>query len=125
MSIEESIKVLDEIAEGFEKLSEDVCARADIKAMWEGRAKGIRQAIAVINAHLRGQPNDPMTLSELREMDGEPVWVELIGLKRPSAWYLLNLRDEEAVNKRGGFVSLINYGDTWTAYRHKPEEDAK
>lgn len=67
-------------------------------------------------------PNDPLTLEELREMDGEPVWVELIGIKRPSAWYLLNLRDKEAVNKRGGFVSLIYYGDTWLAYRRRLEE---
>lgn len=70
-------------------------------------------------------PNSPLTLDELRGMDGEPVWVELIGLKRPSAWYLLNLRDKEAVNKRGGFVSLINYGDTWLAYRRRPEEGTK
>lgn len=68
------------------------------------------------------QSSEPLTLEELREMDGQPVWVELIGLKRPSAWYLLNLRDKEAVNKRGGFVSLIYYGDTWLAYRRKPEE---
>ena len=68
------------------------------------------------------QSSEPLTLEELREMDGQPVWVELIGLKRPSACYLLNLRDKEAVNKRGGFVSLIYYGDTWLAYRRKPEE---
>lgn len=68
-------------------------------------------------------PNAPLTLEELREMDGEPVWVELIGIKRPSAWYLLNLRDKEAVNKRGGFVSLIYYGDTWLAYRRRLEEE--
>ena len=67
-------------------------------------------------------PNGPLTLEQLREMDGQPVWVELIGIKRPSAWYLLNLRDKEAVNKRGGFVSLIYYGDTWLAYRRRPEE---
>lgn len=67
-------------------------------------------------------PNDPLTLDELREMDGQPVWVELIGIKRPSAWYLLNLPDKEAVNKRGGFVSLIYYGDTWLAYRRRLEE---
>ena len=80
------------------------------------------EKLAAENEALRNPPNSPLTLDELRGMDGEPVWVELIGLKRPSAWYLLNLRDKEAVNKRGGFVSLINYGDTWLAYRRKPEE---
>lgn len=64
-------------------------------------------------------PNAPLTLEELLKMDGEPVWVELINIDRPNAWFLLNLRDDEAVNKRGGFVSLIDYGNTWLAYRRK------
>lgn len=68
-------------------------------------------------------PNDPLTLEELRGMDGEPVWVKLIAIDRPPAWFLLNLRDDEAINKRGGFVSLIDYGKTWLAFRCKPEED--
>lgn len=69
-------------------------------------------------------PNDPLTLEELREMEGEPVWVELIGQNLPSGWYLLNLRDNEAVSAYGGFVGLGHYGQTWTAYRRKPEEGA-
>lgn len=130
MSIEESIKVLDEIAEGFEKLSEDVCARADIKAMWEGRAKGIRQAIAVINAHLRGQPNDPMTLSELREMDGEPVWVVFTpdaDGERLTIWALVSVDEENdevfLQNSIGGRSSYEEVREKVEAiYRRRPEE---
>lgn len=58
MTIEEIIKVLDEIAEGFENLSAEVCARNDLRALWEGRAKGIRQAIALLKTRPDAQPNE-------------------------------------------------------------------
>lgn len=38
------------------------------------------------------QPNDPLTLDELREMDGEPVWIEdvkhwaLIDIEKGGQW---------------------------------------
>lgn len=56
-------------------------------------------------------PNDPLTLEELREMDGEPVWVANLSAK-----------------KKDGFCNewalIENYGDYWLAYRRKPEKGA-
>lgn len=122
MDIEESIKVLDEIAKGFENLSAEVCARNDLIALWAGRAKGIRQAIAVINARLRVQPNEPLTLEELREMDGEPVWIASPDGWDTPCWMLVDVEYELCREAHGGLAAFENYGKTWLAYRRKPEE---
>lgn len=61
MSIEESIKLLEEIAEGFEELSAEVCARTDLRTMWEGRAKGIHPGME----QLRGRALLPGVLQDL------------------------------------------------------------
>lgn len=67
----------------------------------------LRQQETVINR------NEPLTLNELRKMDGEPVWCVSLGAKlsRGDGWYI-------GVNNwyMGG------YGKKWMAYRQKPEE---
>ena len=65
----------------------------------------------------------PLTLDELRQMDGEPVYcVEITG------------RQEWLFRRDGGFVDMYgeftsddfmvwdNYGKLWWCYRQKPEE---
>ena len=65
----------------------------------------------------------PLTLSELRKMDGEPVYsVEITG------------REEWLFRRDGGFADMYgeftsddfmswdNYGKLWWCYRQKPEE---
>lgn len=76
-------------------------------------------------------PNDPLTLEELREMDGEPVWVvELNGY--PPHWGLVYWCRK---NKRNIVYITINNGasicaETFLAaggkiYRRKPEEGGR
>lgn len=49
--------------------------------------EALNMAIAALS-----QPNEPLTLDELREMDGEPVWVEevehwaLIDIEKSGQW---------------------------------------
>lgn len=73
-------------------------------------------------------PNDPLTLEELREMDGEPVWVvEINGY--PPHWGLVYWCRK---NKRDIVYVTINNGASICAetsmtagvkiYRRKPEE---
>ena len=73
-------------------------------------------------------PNDPLTLEELREMDGEPVWVvELNGY--PPHWGLVYWYRK---NKRNIVYVTISNGASICAeafmaaggkiYRRKPEE---
>lgn len=40
------------------------------------RVGAISAATALLRTHPDAQPNEPLTLEELLEMDGEPVWVE-------------------------------------------------
>ena len=67
--------------------------------------------------------NAPLTLDELRQMNGEPVYsVEITG------------REEWLFRRDGGFADMYgeftsddfmvwdNYGKLWWCYRQKPEE---
>ena len=78
------------------------------------------------------QPNEPLTLDELREMDGDPVYV--VPKDKPAhcggwcgvtVWkcdrysYVSLLRDADS---GWGFEE---YGKTWIAYRRPPEGEEK
>ena len=69
-------------------------------------------------------PNDQLTLEELREMDGEPVWVvPLNDFDILPANYLVNAYEEQiVVDKFGAYLDFEDYGKTWLAYRRRPEE---
>ena len=69
---------------------------------------------------------EPLTLDELRQMDGEPVYcVEITG------------REEWLFRRDGGFADMYgeftsddfmvwdNYGKLWWCYRQKPKEEDK
>lgn len=68
--------------------------------------------------------NEPLTLEELREMDGEPVWVvPLNDFDILPANYLVNAYEEQiVVDKFGAYLDFEDYGKTWLAYRRRPEE---
>lgn len=72
-------------------------------------------------------PNEPLTLEELREMKGQPVWTVTTGLDGSGRWELVCDVDYEDVLKMAscvdGFyaIEMDTYGSTWTAYRRPPE----
>lgn len=79
-------------------------------------------------------PNEPLTLEELREMNGEPVWVKrLKGLSVcDTDWAVVVFRLEPDVKHYEIRVfwpgseyedepSEDDYGKTWIAYRRPPE----
>ena len=83
------------------------------------------------------QPNEPLTLEQLREMDGHPVWVkQLKGLSVcDTDWAVVEFRLEPDVKHDkirvwwpGSEVedtpSEDDYGKTWLAYRRPPEGEA-
>ena len=103
-----------------------------IKCNWpDSRYTILREALDMAISALRQQEtvtnrnglNEPLTLDELRQMDGEPVYsVEITG------------REEWLFRRDGGFVDMYgeftsddfmvwdNYGKLWWCYRQKPEE---
>ena len=73
----------------------------------------------------KSKRNEPLTLDELRQMDGEPVYcVEITG------------REEWLFRRDGGFADMYgeftsddfmswdNYGKLWWCYRQKPEAES-
>ena len=68
-------------------------------------------------------PNDPLTLEELRGMDGEPVWiVPMRGSGGFCTWMLVDAEYELCREAHGEMAVFENCGKTWLAYRRKPEE---
>ena len=87
---------------------------------------------AALRAQQELESNDPLTLDELRQMDGEPVWVVTERLKE---WCIVHSHHSDDVIG-GGIIatrrtaekrvySYADNGKTWLAYRHKPEEGTR
>lgn len=82
------------------------------------------------NAPTLTQPNEPLTLDELRQMDGHPVWV----VERPD-WghWELSADAEDYIAERDQDFYGLKHNDPagryglhmlgWLAYRRPPEED--
>lgn len=83
----------------------------------------LKEALDMAIADL-SQQNEPMTLEQLREMDGEPVWIVDVG---PHKWYgpgwAIVDRDNCLVRtvKNWNAVFFESYGERWLAYRRPPE----
>lgn len=71
-------------------------------------------------------PNDPLTLEELREMDGEPVWVERPGYE--SRWALVQVWAKSTdviylmLNNGVVLYPQVELDSGAKIYRRKPEE---
>ena len=65
--------------------------------------------------------NEPLTLDELRQMDGEPVWVQSPGVPEYGRWAIVEGVGENCLFLHDDFT-CHDYGKTWIAYRQKPEE---
>ena len=104
-----------------------------IKCNWpDSRYTILREALDMAISALRQQDHfrevtkkvEPLTLDELRKMDGEPVYsVEITGREE---W--LFRRDSGFADMYGEFTSddfmvWDIYGKLWSCYRQKPEEE--
>lgn len=73
----------------------------------------LREAIALLCTHPEAQPNEPLTLEELMEMDGQPVY-----LAEDRKWYIVSVNYEThqfkqpcGVDKWGGGDKPIAVGE--------------
>lgn len=65
--------------------------------------------------------NKPLTLDELRGMDGEPVWVKNNAHPEYSEWKICNGAGESHYYfSNGAAYELNHYGKTWLAYARRP-----
>ena len=65
--------------------------------------------------------NEPLTLDELWQMDGEPVWVQSPGVPEYGRWAIVEGVGENCLFLHDDFT-CHDYGKTWLAYRQKAEE---
>lgn len=93
----------------------------------DGMIKALREAEEVTAAQ---QPNNPLTLDELREMDGEPVWIER-RLHQQAGWALVRVWSKWSKAKNAICLIYRNgnteepgcvLADGGKIYRRKPEE---
>ena len=68
-------------------------------------------------------PNPPLTLDELHQMVGEPVWIESPDMPNLHGWAINYGLDPDVMHIQYAEVSLDMYGKTWLAYRRRPEEE--
>lgn len=72
-------------------------------------------------------PNEPLTIEQLREMDGEPVWLKCLKPSQytdpPVKWRILEKSITGKFGVWNGDCALIErtYGVDWLAYRRPPE----
>lgn len=123
MTIEETISALD-IVEHMESFSVLYEPGEPMNQTTVGKLKeACRMAISILRARTDPPPNDPLTLEELREMDGEPVWIESPCIPNGGRYIILSefgITFEKWTSQK--MFHCENYGNTWLAYRRKPEE---
>lgn len=69
--------------------------------------------------------NKPLTLEQLREMDGEPVWTVPLDGTGCGEWTIIAIGAQiemlKALSPDTAYEEC-NYGKTWLAYARKPEK---
>lgn len=71
--------------------------------------------LEALRAQREAANNAPLTLDELRKMDGEPVWIVWPDGRIKSKWWIVDNYDWHMME----FDDRNDYGKTWVAYRHK------
>lgn len=69
------------------------------------------------------ESNEPLTIEQLREMDGEPVWIERIESDFPNdrEWALVFCKEKFCRTSCGNIALFGCYGIGWLAYRRPPD----
>ena len=84
----------------------------------------VDMAISALRKQERfGEANKALTLDELRQMEGQPVYI----VENTEYWAIVNSFDQAGVyllsyGNPDDYGYFGFYGKTWLAYRQKPEE---
>ena len=67
-----------------------------------------------------------LTLEQLRQMDGEPVWIVLLNIAKQSRYEIVTEVHEDGIwmvcaDDDNDYAAFGLYGKTWLAYARKPE----
>ena len=95
------------------------------KQIVTGEYPDVAEALDLAIDALRAQPSsEPLTLEQLREMHGQPVWI--VPHRGIAKWYLVDVANECCSTCDMDVVDFELYGPEntsygWIAYRRKPE----
>ena len=86
--------------------------------------------LSMLRAQQKAENNAPLTLDELREMDGDKIYIKFIGVLRgfyDDEYAPYYGQHEQYIQKYNGMLRACDlplryYGESWLAYRRKPEE---
>lgn len=122
-------KAIDELG-GYIGVFDDIY-NYELKELWPA----LEFAVSALREKLERENPKPLTIEELRQMDGEPVWVTDPSEPAVSAYCTIDVcvrfkedrvndKYSEAMIPGDGFsyYQFDKYGKTWIAYRHKPKE---
>lgn len=115
----------------YRKFAAGLRSAAGSYALFYGAPRGdLEQAADVIEelAAKLEPSSEPLTLEELRGMDGEPVYVMDLTDGNPelTGYIVFRYHNKDGFNPRGGgWFYACGYGRTWLAYRRRPEEERK
>ena len=95
---------------------------------WAEQISVLETCLEAVRAYHIGEDTEmvPLTLEQLREMDGQPVWgVSLINGK-PGEWFIVRVVNMSkcwfiaCAGASQGFGDKDTYGKTWLAYAYHP-----
>lgn len=92
-----------------------------IEAKWPGTEDTLKAIEMAIRAIRAVSSNEPLTLDQLRRMDGKPVWVQTPGIEKYGRWAIVagvNIEDN-ALYCQGDYTCR-DYGKMWIAYAYPP-----
>ena len=92
--------------------------------------RAVSMAILALQHQQQAEKNDPLTLEELREMDGDKIYIQHIGHCKgfyEDVYAPYFGRHEQYVHGYNDMIGATDlplkyYGTEWMAYRHKPDE---
>ena len=99
--------------------------RAVYSVLPQSKADEVAEAINTVAKAIRSAPTrEPLTLEQLREMDGQPVWVEMCEEKYKdlNRWYILHDGNAYLERVDDWELEAQEYGKTWLAYAYPPAQ---
>lgn len=88
---------------------------------WEQIEEAINVAVAALKSNQVG--SEPLTLEQLREMSGKPVWIERIEAPYDGKWFIVDYADTENPDKTlytDSGVTYSEYGKYFIAHPYPP-----
>lgn len=111
----------DALSEGIELHRQSTNQKYETDRQWAvGYNAGLDRAlysIAYAKTTITPPPNGPLTLEELRKMDGEPVYVHWVrrNWQMDGEWAFVCLKWQGCKIANGGAVFFDRYGEWWIA----------